>query len=182
MMRNRSERGATMVEGALVIPLVLLLIFAIIWGALLYRTVLTANHAAASGARASSVAANSVDADFQILDALKPSLNAVNKSAIKRIVVYPATTFSDTPSAACLASGTGCNIYSAADLNKPDPTSASQWPGDAGFPATGRSVSGADTSLVGVYVELKPGTDGLFIPSPSLIKAHKVTRIEPHTF
>lgn len=180
--RTRNERGAALAEAALVTPFVLLMIFAVIWAALLFRTYLTVSHGAASGARAASISGNAFDADYAIIKAIKPSLSAVNKNAVNRIIVYPATSYGSSPSADCLATGAGCNVYKASDLDRAQPLTTDDWPGDGNFPATSRIASGATPQLVGVYVEIKPGASSLLLPAPKAVSSHKVLRLEARSF
>ncbi len=182
-MRKR-ERGAVLVESALVVPLVMLLIFAVIWGGFVFRTYLTVDHAASTGARSATIAGNEPDADYQILQKIRPDLTALGKSSLQRIIVYPATKFEQPPSAACLASGTGCNTYDSTDFNRPSSAFSvgGAYTKDDKFSSSTRSVTAGTTSFVGIYIEAKPLAGGMGLPAPETLAQFKVLKIEPQTY
>jgi Flp pilus assembly protein TadG len=68
---SRKESGQTLVEFALVIPVLLLLIFGIIEGAIMYNTQITITNAAREGARKAAVTSDAGDVRITIENSLK---------------------------------------------------------------------------------------------------------------
>jgi Flp pilus assembly protein TadG len=125
--RLADDRGAVMVEAALVTPLLVFLLFGTLEFGLLFRSHLTLNNATQAGARAASIAGNQLDADYRILQNIKKESGAIQASSIERIVIYHAASTTDEPSAGCTSgiasTGTGtpdwtgaCNVYTYANF------------------------------------------------------------------
>jgi len=123
--RRVGERGATLVEGALVAPLFFLLIFSILEFGLVFRQYLTMSTADRNGTRAASAAGNAAQADYVTLQAIKKSSTAIKTSEITAIVIFkasgPAASINDVALQACLTASVAgvCNRYTAADLARP---------------------------------------------------------------
>lgn len=126
--RKRRQRGASIVEAALVTPVFFLALFGIIEIGFLFRDYLTVSNAASQGARSASVAGNAQEADFLILETIAHGIDAMGVEAIDFVVVYNANTNTNVPSSCnesvASAGGAGgipgvCNVYV---------------PGDFGFP------------------------------------------------
>ncbi|MFA5564936.1 MAG: TadE/TadG family type IV pilus assembly protein [Acidimicrobiia bacterium] len=89
------DRGAAMLETALITPVFFALIFGIIEFGLVYRDTLTAADAAGSGARMGAILGprptpTNVSADFEIIRAVRQSLGAIPVEWVDRIVVFKA--------------------------------------------------------------------------------------------
>lgn len=78
--RRREERGATLVEAALVYPLLFLLLFGIVEFGLAFKDYLTVSHAARDGARAGATYGNNPAADILILEDVHRALSTVGMS------------------------------------------------------------------------------------------------------
>lgn len=144
------ERGATMLEFALVAVVLFTLIFGVIEGGLLVRAGSAINGAADEGARRGAVAANAVDADWQVLQQIK--VRGTERSAtIDQIVIYNAGDATEGPPQACL-DGTPitdiCNVYTRADLELP----AADLPPCSWCP-TSRDASLDEFDYIGVWVD-----------------------------
>ncbi len=74
MRRNGHERGAAMVEMAIVAPLMILLVFGILEYGLLFQEKLTIASAASSAARTGATMGTRAEADYAILQALEAGL------------------------------------------------------------------------------------------------------------
>ena len=99
--RLADDGGAVMVEAALITPLFIFLLFGTLEFGGLFRDYLTINDASASGARGAAIAGNDANADYQILQGIKASTNALTKTGIKKIIVYKATDSSTPVPANC---------------------------------------------------------------------------------
>lgn len=181
---RRDERAAVLVEAAIVTPIVILLFLSVAWGGLLFRSNLTTEHAAKVGARAASVAASSVDADYQILQAVRSNTSALGSGQVRKVVVYRASNFDEPPPNVCLSGGLGgsCNYYTAADMSAP----AGQFGGagklDANYVPASRATSRSAPKYIGVYVETSSGVPDLGLPTPATLSNYQVLKIEASSY
>ena len=164
--RGRGERGATLVESALITPILLLFVFGIFEFGFAFRDYLAVSNIVRDGAREASVAGNASDADYRILRAVERASAALPDNAIDGIIVFEATDAESTPHADCLAgtsrgpTGTErCNVYRASDLALPDTeflcdaTPPIPDP-DRFFCPTGRDVLVGNLDYVGIWVQV----------------------------
>lgn len=120
---SSTERGTTMVEAAIIMPLFFFLIFAVIDGALLFKSYLTAGYATKAAARADADAARDSLADYDALTAISKGSTGFDRNAVQRVIVFHAQNVSSQPTASCLSGtpsttpGTECNVYSSKDLS-----------------------------------------------------------------
>ncbi len=195
------ERGATLVEAAIVTLPFMLVVFAILEFGLAFRTDLTISNASQRASRAASVGGRAPIADFQIVEAVKDGLGDGGMSSIERIIVYKAAGPDDPVPAGCLAIGSPigsngipglCNVYGpdafAAPLLLADGTDNPEWQCVAGardenWCPTTREVSFSlgPRDYVGVYVETTHQfITGMFQDSVQ-IDSNTVSRLEPET-
>lgn len=160
--RGRGERGATLVESALITPVLLLFVFGIFEFGFAFRDYLTVANAARDGAREVSVAGNSGDADYRMLRAIERASAALPDDGLEQIIVFKATGPGDTPDPACFSGSVSgvCNVYTPSDFNRAadefgcngPSTVTPNAPDDAWCP-TDREVSvGSGLDYVGVWV------------------------------
>lgn len=145
-----NERGAAMLEFALVASVLFLLIFGVIEGGLLVRASSSVSGAADEAARRGAVAANNSSADLQILQQI--AVRGTHKTAdIEQIIVYRATSAIEGPPQTCIDNGSTaglCNVY---DVTHVLATDVSELPGCAWCPTDRRST--IDTfDYLGVYI------------------------------
>lgn len=199
--RRDRERGATLVEAALVTIPFMMVVFAILEFGLAFRTDLTVNNASQRATRAASVGGRAPAADFQIIDAVKDGLDDGGMEAVERVIVYRATGPDDPVPAGCLAitnpvgpngvSGS-CNVYGPDALNDPlvlpDGTDNPAWQcatgaRDEAWCPTTRAVSFSlgPRDYVGVYVETTHEFITGFFGADLQIEANSVSRLEPET-
>jgi hypothetical protein len=163
----RNEAGASAVEGAIILPLFLGLIVGVMEVGVLMQHRAEVRQAVSSGTRLASLAGNNRSADFEILAELKRSLKSQAES-VRYVVVFKAANGASAAPSDCIAAaengGTGvdhlCNVYTAAQLNNPDPVlfgysiDEPSRVADIRWPAGDRSATytgGRD--LVGVQIE-----------------------------
>ena len=117
----RSERGASIVEAALLAPVFLTVLLAIFEFGLLLRNDLALGNATVAGARAGSVAADSADADYLVLRAIEHGIDAWGVDDLDFVVVFRASGPSATVPAACLVGPVEdvCNYYRPVDFALP---------------------------------------------------------------
>jgi len=110
---RQDQRGAAIVEAALVLPAVVLLLFGMLEMGLYFKHSLTVSEATKDAAHTGAMYAADAGADYYILHAL---LHASLNGIVQEVVVYDAANVDATNSSAqgapanCLASGTGVPV------------------------------------------------------------------------
>jgi hypothetical protein len=198
MRRLRSERGASLVEAAIVAPLVFLLIYGVMETGYAFFGRLTVNNMSVVAARSGSGEANDVLADFAILQAVKSGATGMGTSNINVVVVYRATSPDDRVPTDCKAASVtntpttrGCNRYVSADLaldvdqfgcvGPPGPSTKkdSYW-----CPTTRKTAlqgTGGPPDYIGVYVEAEHDNLTGLLGDSFTFTTDTVIRIEPRT-
>lgn len=117
------ERGAVLVEAALIAPIAFALVFGAMELGYAYFGKLTVEHMSVAGARSASGGANDVLSDYNTLQAVRDASTGMSTSKITMVVIYRATAPSDRVPAACktasvtnTTSTRGCNRYVGSDL------------------------------------------------------------------
>jgi TadE-like protein len=127
-----SERGASVVEAALVLPLFVLLIFSIIEAGSFFLNISAVRTASREAAREASAAASSATADQTTLISAMRSLGQLSGS-LDGIIIFKADNVTSVVPQECLdslnAGGSGvfsplvkCNVYDATKIRNPDLT------------------------------------------------------------
>jgi hypothetical protein len=194
----RHERGATLVEATLVLPLFFTLIFGVMEAGYAWFGRSTVNNMSVVGARSGSGEANEVLADYAILQAIKQAAAGIGTASISYVVVYRATSPSDRVPAACksasvtnTATTRGCNRYVPADFDRPStdfgcvgPPGPAQKIDRFWCPTTRKTaLQGANgpPDYIGVYVQAThENLTGLDWPSFTFTQ-DTVMRVEPRT-
>lgn len=153
--RTAEDRGATLVEAAIVLPLLFLMIFGILEIGSALKSYSGAANAVRAGGRMASVAGNDADADRAILERIAREAAGVGEGEIEYIVIWHASSTGEVPPPACLPAAQpspnltsqgvsdggasvnaigACNIY-----HRPDA------PGGAFDMATGAAANPPDT-------------------------------------
>ncbi len=167
--RGHGDNGSTLVESAVVTPVLLLFIFGIFEFGFAFRDYLAVANSTRDAAREASVAGNVLDADYRMLRAIERASAALPDGAIEEIVIWEASGPTDTVPTGCRGATVGtddvCNVYDSADLNLPEANFGCQWTGNSPpdlidspdrFWCPGdREVSvGAGLDYVGVYIRI----------------------------
>ncbi len=175
------ERGATMVEAALVLPIVLLAIVAVLEFGMAFKNWLSVSHAAREGARAGATFGNDIRADILILDEVAQTMAAAAGTSIKHVEIYNpqtgvGTTYTYTPGSNC--NGPDCCDWTPCpdpDLPTP-PYVVPVWD-----PVT-RDVSAPVTDRLGVSITYDHSwITGMFATSSTFTTAVEF-QIEPQIF
>ncbi len=117
-VRRRRERGAVLVETALVVPILILLAIGIAELGLIVRDRQTAVSATRSAARVVSSAGNTRLADFDAIASLAASLADVDPADIEWIVIFAPEADGSMPVGCERGDVTGtCNHYQGGDLS-----------------------------------------------------------------
>jgi TadE-like protein len=196
--RRHSERGSTLVEAAIVAPLVFLLIYGVMETGWAFFGKLTVNDMSVVGARSGSGEANDVLADYSVLQAVKNAATGIGTNAVTMVVVYRATGPNDRVPTACktasvtnTTSTRGCNRYTASNLSlASDQFGCVGPPGPAlkidryWCPTTRKTaLQGANgpPDYIGVYVEAQHHNLTGIIGDSFTFTTDTVIRIEPRT-
>ncbi|MGI9598796.1 MAG: TadE family protein [Acidimicrobiales bacterium] len=189
LAENKSERGAALIEAALVTPVFLLVVFGIMELGLLFRDSLTTENASREAARAASTRGNRDDADYYVLRTVEHGLEAMGLERLQYVVVFKATGPGSALPAGCeTASQAGvCNHYTAADFFAELDDSGGNDTGnfrcgtlDSSWCPTTRETSlSAGTDFVGIHVETRHDfVTGMFSGGNDLGET-TVLRLEP---
>jgi hypothetical protein len=122
--RRTRQRGAILVEAAIIAPIAIALVFGAMELGYAYYGKLSVEHMSVAGARAASGGANDYLSDYNTLRAVDDAKTGMGAGQITKIVIYRATSPSDRVPSACKSgpvanttSTRGCNFYTGADLS-----------------------------------------------------------------
>lgn len=183
---RRTERGATLVEMALVLPILLLIIIGITEIGLYFKNYLTVSYASREGARVAAFVGDSLDADCQILVAVGGLLGSANLEHLQKVEIFVADqdgtqTFGKTNTATLKNGGdpTACT----------EPAAPSDgWFRTTNYPATNRNVTVAvdepPLDIVGVRIYFTHNWATGFPPfsGQANIDDSNINRVEPEAF
>ncbi|OWY60631.1 hypothetical protein B7486_68150 [cyanobacterium TDX16] len=191
--RARGERGATLIEAAIMLPLFFFLIFGILEFGFSFRNYLTLANGTRDGARTGTTAGNVASADYQVLRAIERSMSAMNDSDIEQIVIFHADGPTDEVPSACTGDGAvsstsfECNVYTptAFDFEEEDFDCNGSGPApDDGWCPTSRQVAvnppNGPPDYIGVWIKVRYDyITGLFPGDGLTFTDTTIMRIEP---
>jgi hypothetical protein len=174
--RGRSDSGVTMIEAAFVLPIVLLVFFAIIEFGLLFAAVSTTSSSSRAGARFGSanfaVAADRQTAANEVRDEVMSSLSARTGLDTPQLLWVYSATSTGTPEGGSFDSCTSnCFRYVWNNATKTFDTDGGTWP----LP----DACGATLDSLGVYLQVDHALVSGFFARNRLVKEHTVNRLEP---
>ncbi len=189
-----NERGAALVELALVLSFLILLVLGIFEVGTAWNTSQGVTQASRSGARVGSQLAVRGEADYEILKSIEASLGD-DFGSLTRVVVFESDVSGEMPVACQTAApgysgGANCNVYGPTHFAALATPAGSQWGAGTACglsdqnwcSATERSDGPSITNLtnLGVHVELdKASVTQLFGSGPITISESTVMRVEP---
>jgi Flp pilus assembly protein TadG len=181
-----NERGAALLEFALVAPILILLVFGIVEYGMFFKDYLTVSNATRAGARVGSAAGSNADADYQILQAVKTAAAALpgGANSIEHVTIYRSATTGGAPTATCRTTSSAadrCNVYTASAFNQPvqrfgcGPGSLdSAW-----CPSTRQDSQAIGPDYIGVWVKTTHSFVTRMFGTSRTITDSVVMRIEP---
>lgn len=191
-VRGDSERGAVVVEFALLLPVVALMAYGIVEFGLAWQDRLTVQTGVRSGARVAAAAANDAAADQTTLLSLGAAASDLGRDRIEWVLIYKSATGDGAVPATCLTpvphsvSGT-CNAYSGSQVRGVvDGTAPAAWFGcgvgslDVSWcPASRQAIQALGADYLGVWMRAThPMITGLF-GSSLTVQDRAVMRLEP---
>ncbi|MGF1616973.1 MAG: TadE/TadG family type IV pilus assembly protein [Acidimicrobiia bacterium] len=185
MRKRTEERGATIVEAALALPILILVIVAILELGLVFKDYLTVSYLSREGARIGALAGNDPEADCAILRGLGEIATPSDLARINTVQIYKA----DNSTGAQGATNTA--TYQVGQ----DPTlcSVPAQPSDgwtvnsSAYPPLGRNVTVGPSSqldIIGVRITLDRSWVTNFPPFSGAMQVNEttITRLEPGVF
>jgi hypothetical protein len=184
--QSHQERGAALVEFALVAPVLMLLIFGAFEYGMFFKDYLTVSNTTRTGARVGSAAGSGGDADYQILQAVKAAASALpgGANSIQQISIYRSTSAGGVPTTTCQTTSSAtdkCNVYTSSAFSQP----LSKFGCGAGSidsvwcPTTREDSQAIGPDYVGVWVRTTHGFVTKLFGTAKTITDNVVMRIEP---
>ena len=163
---SANERGHVIVEFAAISMVLVILIFGVIEGGLLFRSKLALSNSTDEAVRRAAVAGNSGDADWQILQQIVRH-SADDANGVTRVIVYRADDATSEPIPTCsqgISTSGECNVYDSDDFERPSSDFGACGPLDGNWCPTDRDTTrGGD--LVGVMIQ------GRYAPISGVVSA-----------
>ncbi len=183
--RRRADRGATLVEAAIAMPLLILVIIGILELGLAFKDYMTVSYLSREGARLGALAGNDADADCTILKGLGAIVTTGDLSRINRVEIYKADNSTGAQGATNTAfyqtgqDPTLCNV--------PALPSDGWTVNSSAYPPLNRNTSVSATQpldIIGVRVILDRSWVTNFPPFSGSFQVNEatITRMEPEVF
>lgn len=190
---RRDERGSTLVEFAVILPLLAVMTFGILEFGLALQDKMTVQAATRTGARVGSAAGATTDADKNALLGLSAAAYDIGSENVEYVLLYKsASTGGDVP-ATCMnpprSVAATCNLYTGAQLAQlAAGTAPSTWFGcgltalDRFWCPTGRVTTQAlGTDYLGIWVQARHPMLTGFFGSVLTMRDRSVMRLEPQS-
>lgn len=174
--RDRGERGAVLVEFALILPFLLMLTFGIIEFSRAFSASATVSNASRAGARIASAEPRQTGFAADVATAVATALSPLPASAPQEVWVYRATPGTGLPDSGGFSTRcTTCVVY-LWDASAGNFESSPVWDG---WQAEDQDACGGTADDIGVYVKAEHAFDtNLFLTSKTL-SSKTVMRLEP---
>ena len=174
---ENTDRGATLVEFAMVMPLILLLVIGILEYGLLFRDWLTVSNAAREGVRVGAALGDDVNADCEIIMAVVDGLLTSSIDNLQDVRIYEADSNGNP-----IPANTEIWTHIGGD-----PADCANWGSIGSWPASDRDVTvspGEQLDIIGVQVRYTHNWITSFGPFSgfSLIDEATISRLEPQAF
>jgi len=170
--RRRKTRGQALTEFALVTPILLFMLFAVLEGSLLLFVVGSARFGAGEAAREASEAGNAVDADQRIVTQVRQS--AIGTTSLARVTSVEIYKLNEQPDGTLVKDAVKINRYLL------DGTAV----GSIAWPSSTRNVTNGNMDFLGITVNFsydwKSGV--LVAAGPFLSNQTYYIRLEPQTY
>jgi hypothetical protein len=184
---RRSDRGATVLEFAIVLPLLLLLAFGTAEMGLAWVSNNRVEGSVSTGARIASSSGSLAEADRSVLQSLRASLPQEQLNRLDRVIIFKSTSGTGTVPTGCIkpvgsTSQVGvngsCNTYSGATVRGTIPTDLGA-ADDFWNPTTRNDRLADPPDYIGVWVRTTYGSKtGTFFEDMTITKV-SIYRIQP---
>lgn len=169
------ERGAALVELAIVLPVIVLLVLGCIEFGLLFSHASALSTATRAGARMATTTVDAPTDDYDAVQAVLNSSGSIKASDIERIVVYKADGTSGPPSTDCingLSVAGSCNVYTSVAFST---SKASFSTLETAWPPSVRKIG----DQLGVYVRINHNFLSSLFGSDRGVSDQAVMTIQP---
>ncbi len=178
---KRDQRGAALVEFAIIAPVFMMLILGMLEFGLVFKDYLTVANTTRAGARVGSAAGRDASADFDILQAVKAAIGGVSTQDIVKVVVFKSNTNGDMLNTTCTTASvaSSCNVYTAADMGLS--ASALTASGKSNFwaPTSREDRQSVGADYLGIWVRVDHPFVTKMFGSTFTLTDKTVMRIEP---
>lgn len=176
---KRRERGAALVEFALVLPVLFLILISIFELGMAFKDFLTVSYLAREGARLSAFLGTDIDADCTMVTTLATNLGTADLNRLNRIEIFRADANGDQ-----VPSNTNTFTFTGTD-----PLDCDDWTKTILWPSTGRQtdvdpsgtppldVIGVRVVLIHTWISQFPPYFGSF-----QVNENTIVRMEPEAF
>lgn len=186
---TRRERGAVLVEFALIGTLLVSLAFGLVEFGMAWQDKMTVETAARAGARTGSSVGKDRLADYAIIEGVRTALSDIGMDNVEYVVVYKSTTADGKVPTSCKTgvSQTGlCNVYTGSQLSTLTQADFGGTSGCGGSspdrfwcPTSRRTVQATGTDFLGVWVKAQHPTITKLFGSSMTVTSAAVMRLEP---
>jgi Flp pilus assembly protein TadG len=173
------ERGATLMEFALILPVMILILISIFEIGAAFRNYLTVSYLAREGARLSAFLGTHIDADFEMVTGLAQSMSAADLNNLDNIQIFRA----DAAGNQVL---TDTNTFT---FTGTDPANCAHWTSLITWPSTSRQTEVSSTGtppldVIGVRLRLTQSWMTGFPPYSGnyTVDENTIVRMEPEAF
>jgi Flp pilus assembly protein TadG len=178
--RARDERGASLVEAAIILPVLVLIVFGIIEFALAFKDSLTVSSATRAGARTASAEPRRPTFHADTADAVARAVSALPAGAVEQLWIYKADAAGD-PIDGGGSAYTSCNTCAVFTWDIATNQFVRQ-PGSDWDPMTQNACVGdAQHDAVGIYLKVNHDFVTGFFGRQITLKDHAVMNLEPVT-
>jgi Flp pilus assembly protein TadG len=186
----RGQRGAVIVEAALVLPVILSLILGVMEFGFIWKDDLALANATRSAARVGAAAGKDQYADYNILQQIKSGTSALPANVIQRVIVWEANT-TTTPPTQCKTAVGGyaqlsppvyCNVYTGtevASLTQASFASTCTGTGSYWCWSTRLNTQAGPPDYVGVYIQIDHKYITKILGTTRTLSDASIMRIEP---
>ena len=178
--RARDERGATLVEAAIILPVVVLIVFGIIEFGLAFKDSLTVSSATRAGARTASAEPRQPTFNTDTAKAVARAVSALPSGSVEQLWIYKANADGD-PVDGGGSAYTSCNTCAVFTWDVATDQFIRQ-PGPDWNPMTQNACVGdSGHDAVGVYLKVNHDFVTGFFGQRITLKDHTVMNLEPVT-
>jgi len=176
---ERRERGATLVEFALIVPMLILLLISIFELGAAFKNYLTISYLAREGARLSAFLGTDIDADCTMVTGLATQIGGSSLAKLQRIEIFRADSAGNQ-----VMSDTNTFTFTGTD-----PTNCTHWSQVVTWPSTSRQTEVSATGsppldVIGVRLVLTESWMTGFPPYSGnyTVDENTIVRMEPEAF
>lgn len=179
MGRRNNERGATLIEASLIMPIMILIMIGTVELGVAFKDYLTVSYATREGSRVGALAGRDADADCHISNAVIDILGPGNLTRFQQLQIFQYDPITDGPKAGAINTWTyvGTDPYDCAN----------DWTIDENWASTSRKTAfapGSEVDIIGVRVVYTHDWLTGFPPFSGSFNVDEttITRLEPDSF